>query len=157
MTQKILVALDDSANAMRAVEKIAATYSRENQITLYSALPDVDFSCLMDLNTLNRDQLDLHYTLCNDMQAQKKQQVELALKKAKRLLMQSGFAEKNITIKIDRGSSDIASDIINEAEDGYDIIVMGRRGRSALKEFFLGSISQKVLHAVRDKSVLIVA
>jgi nucleotide-binding universal stress UspA family protein len=156
MTQKILVALDDSANAMRAVEKIAATYSRENQITLYSALPEVDFKCIMDLTSLNREQLDLHYSLCSDMQAQKKQQIELALKKAKKLLLQSGFAEKNVTTKIERGSSDIASDIVNEADDGYDVIVMGRRGRSALKEFILGSISQKVLHAVKEKSVLIV-
>ena len=156
MTQKILVALDDSANALRAVEKIAATYSRENQITLYSALPVVDFKCIMDLNSLNREQLDLHYSLCSDMQNQKRQQVESALKKAKKLLLQSGFPEENVTVKIDRGSSDIARDIVNEADSGYDIIVMGRRGRSALKEFVLGSISQKVLHAVKDKSVLIV-
>jgi len=156
MTQKILVALDDSANAMRAVEKIAATYSREKQITLYSALPEVDFKCMMDLNSLNREQLDLHYSLCRDMQTQKKQQVELALKKAKKRLLQSGFSEKNIAIKIVHGSNDIAGDIVNEADDGYDTIVMGRRGRSALKEFFLGSVSQKVLHAVKDKSVLIV-
>jgi len=27
---------------------------------------------------------------------------------------------------------------------------------TAVKEFFIGSISQKVLHAVKDKSVLIV-
>jgi hypothetical protein len=33
MTQKILVALDDSANAMRAVEQIAKICSPENQIT----------------------------------------------------------------------------------------------------------------------------
>jgi nucleotide-binding universal stress UspA family protein len=110
----------------------------------------------MDLNTLNREQLELHYSLCEDMQNQKKQQVDLALKQAKNRLLQSGFAEQNITIKIDRRSSDIARDIIKEAEDGYDMIVMGRRGRSALKEFILGSISQKVLHAVKDKSVLIV-
>jgi nucleotide-binding universal stress UspA family protein len=156
MTQKILVALDDSANAMRAVEQIAKICSPENQITLFSVLPEVDFKCLMDLNTLNREQLDLHYSLCEDMHKQKKQQVDLALKKAKNLLLQSGFAEKNITLKIDRRSSDIVRDIINEADDGYDIIVMGRRGRSSLKEFILGSISQKVLHSVKDKSVMIV-
>jgi nucleotide-binding universal stress UspA family protein len=156
MTQKILVALDDSANAMRAVEQIVRTCSPENQITLYSVLPEVDFKCLMDLNTLNREQLEMHYSLCEDMQKQKKQQVDLALKQAKNLLLQSGFAEKNIKIKIERRSSDTARDIINEAADDYDIIVMGRRGRSTLKEFILGSISQKVLHAVKDKSVLIV-
>ena len=156
MMQKILVALDDSDNAMRAVEKIAATYSPENHITLYSALPEVDLKCIMDLDSLNREQLDLHYSLCEDMQAQKKQQLELALKQAKNKLLHAGFAETNIEVKMERGSSDIARDIVNEADRGYDIIVMGRRGRSVLKEFILGSISQRVLHAVKDKSVLIV-
>ena len=156
MTQKILVALDDSANAMRAVEQTARAFLPDNQVTLYSVLPEVDFKCLMDLNALNRDQLELHYSLCEDMQKKKNEQVDLALKRAKNRLLQSGFLPKNIKVKIDRRSSDIARDIIKEAEDGYDIIVMGRRGRSALKEFILGSISQKVLHSVKDKSVLIV-
>ena len=68
MTQKILVALDDSANAMRAVEQTARAFLPDNQVTLYSVLPEVDFKCLMDLNALNRDQLELHYSLCEDMQ-----------------------------------------------------------------------------------------
>ena len=110
----------------------------------------------MDFDSLNREQREFHFSLCNDMQHQKKQAVEQALRQAKDRLLQSGFAEKNITIKIDRGSSDIARDIVNEADNGYDIIIMGRKGRSALKEFILGSISQKVLHSVKDKSVLIV-
>ena len=156
MTKKILAALDDSANAMRAVEQIAGTYSPENKITLYSALPEVDFRCIMDFDSMNREQFEMHFSLCNDMQIQKKNAIEQALRKAKDRLLQSGFAEENITIKIDRGSSDIARDIVSEADSGYDVIIMGRRGRSAFKEFILGSISQKVLHSVKDKSVMIV-
>ena len=82
---------------MRAVEQVARTYTPDNQITLYSVINKVDFGCIMGLNSLNREQLDLHYSF-----------------------------------------------------------VMGRRGMTAVKEFFIGSISQKVLHAVKDKSVLIV-
>jgi nucleotide-binding universal stress UspA family protein len=33
---------------------------------------------------------------------------------------------------------------------------MGRRGQSEIKEFILGSISQKVFHLVKDISVLVV-
>lgn len=156
MRQKILVALDDSPNAMRAVEQVARTYTIDNEITLYSVIPRVDFGCIMDLNSLNRDQLDLHYSLCSDMQKQKKDQVEQALKKAKNLLLKSGFDEKTVTIKVDRKGGDVAREIVNEANTGYDTLVLGRRGMTAVKEFFIGSISQKVLHAVKDKSVLIV-
>ena len=156
MQQKILVALDDSPNAMRAVEQVARTYTPNIEITLYSVLPQVDFGCILDLNSLNREQLDLHYSLCSDMQKHKENQVERALDEAKNLLIKSGFDEKTVTVKVDRKGGDVAREIINEANTGYDTIVMGRRGMTALKAFFIGSISQKVLHAVKDKSVLIV-
>lgn len=50
----------------------------------------------------------------------------------------------------------VARDILAEAEQGYDVIVMGRWGISGLKEFFLGSISHKVFTGAKDISVLIV-
>ena len=50
----------------------------------------------------------------------------------------------------------IARDIIDEARNGYDTVVMGKRGLSGIKEFFLGSVSQKVLNGAKDVSVLLV-
>ena len=38
----------------------------------------------------------------------------------------------------------------------YDLIAIGRRGLSGIKEFFLGSTSHKVFSAARDISLLIV-
>ena len=61
-----------------------------------------------------------------------------------------------MTVKVDRKGGDVAREIVNEANTGYDTIVMGRRGISAIKAFFIGSVSQKVLQAIKDKSVLIV-
>ncbi len=156
MRQKILVAFDDSENAMRAVEHVARHFQQDSQVTLFSVIPDYDFKCLMDLTTLNPDQVEFHDSICSDLQNEKKRRVELLQQQAKNILLRSGFDEKNVTLKIDRKSSDVARDIIKEASAGYHTIVMGRRGRSALKEFFLGSISQKVLHAAKDKSVLLV-
>jgi len=157
MRQKILVACDDSKNAMRAVEHVARYFKQDSEVTLFSVIPDFDLKCLMDLTSLNPNQIEFHDSICSDLQKEKKRQVELLLKRAKNILLKSGFDEKNVKIKIDRKSSDVARDIVKEAATGYHTIVMGRRGRSALKEFFLGSISQKVLHAANDKSVLIVS
>ena len=38
----------------------------------------------------------------------------------------------------------------------YDLILLGRRGVSAIKEFLLGSISQKVLHLAKEESIIFV-
>ncbi|NNL41126.1 MAG: universal stress protein, partial [Desulfobacterales bacterium] len=50
----------------------------------------------------------------------------------------------------------VARDIVKEAQSGYNTIVLGRRGQSGIKEFILGSVSQKVFHLVKDISVLVV-
>ncbi|GAF83586.1 unnamed protein product, partial [marine sediment metagenome] len=78
------------------------------------------------------------------------------LKKAKEILQKAGFDEKNITIKLSNRKKGVARDIIDEAHSGYDTVVMGKRGLSGIKEFFLGSVSQKVLHGAKDLSVLLV-
>ena len=70
--------------------------------------------------------------------------------------MDAGFEEKNITIKSELKKMGIARDIIKEAESGYTIIVMGKRGVSGIKDFLLGSISQKVFNLAKDISVLFV-
>ncbi|MBW2468734.1 MAG: universal stress protein [Deltaproteobacteria bacterium] len=46
--------------------------------------------------------------------------------------------------------------MVEEARSGYDLVVLGRRGLSGIKDYFLGSISQKVLHMAPDVSLLFV-
>ncbi len=50
----------------------------------------------------------------------------------------------------------VASAILWEAnKTNYDVVVLGRHGRSNLKEFFLGSVSSRVIHHLRDRTVWI--
>jgi nucleotide-binding universal stress UspA family protein len=45
----------------------------------------------------------------------------------------------------------VARDILElEASGGYDSIVLGRHGASAVEEFFMGSVSHKVLQHAKD-------
>lgn len=78
------------------------------------------------------------------------------MKKAKAVLLSAGFSSDQVTTKIENKKHSVARDILEEAEGGYDLIVMGRRGISGIKEFFLGSTSQKVFNGARELSVLIV-
>ena len=70
--------------------------------------------------------------------------------------MSAGFSSDKVAIKIENKKHSVARDILDEAEDGYDLIVMGRRGIAGLKEFFLGSTSQKIFNGAKEISVLIV-
>jgi nucleotide-binding universal stress UspA family protein len=156
MGQKILVALDDSSNAMRTIEFITRTFSpSEKDITLFSVLPDTAALCDMNSPELTPYFLSQHSSFCR-LEARKKELVNEALKQARDVLVRAGFDNDRICLKVQVKKRGIARDIIAEARSGYSIVVMGRRGLSGVKEFILGSVSQKVIHGVKDISVLIV-
>ncbi len=156
MEQKILVALDDSRNAMRTIAFIVKTFSpAENDITLFSVLPDIAALCDMNSPELTPYFLSQHSSF-NQLEMQKKQRIDEALQQAKDILVKAGFENDRIHLKIQQKKRGIARDIIEEALCGYAIVVLGRRGLSGVQEFILGSVSQKVIHSVKDISVLIV-
>lgn len=155
MGGKILVAFDDSENAMRAVEYIARTFTREHEITLFCVVPDTAALCDMNSPSLTPYFVEKQAIFCG-LEDQKKELIDEAMQKAKELIMTAGFEEKNITLKVQTKKKGVVRDIIDEAHSGYDTIVLGRRGLSGIKEFILGSVSQKVLHLARDISVIVV-
>ncbi len=155
MAQNILLAFDDSKNAFRAVEFVARTFPPENNVTLFHVLPDTAVLCELHSPELTDYFISQQSNFCA-LEAKKKAIMEDAIKNAKGHLESAGFPENHIAIKIDTKKSGVARDILREAKNGYDIIVLGRRGLSGIKEFFLGSVSQKVMHAAKEVSVLVV-
>lgn len=156
MDHKILVAMDDSENSMRAVRFVVKMFAPQHHITLLSVVPDVDVLCGFDGSTLSPYIRANYPSFCSDLEENKKKILDIALQKAKGLLIDAGYAELNIVTKMEVKQISVAQTIAAEAKNGYDIILMGRRGLSSVKEFFLGSVSQQVLHSVHDISVLIV-
>ena len=155
MDNKILVAIDDSENAMRAVEYIAKYFATDSKITLFNIAQDTAALCEMNSPALTPYFKSQQSAFCT-LEEKKKSLVDSALQKARKKLISAGFEEKNITIKAETKKKGVARDIVKEAQSGYDTIVLGRRGQSGIKDFLLGSVSQKVFHLVKDKSVLVV-
>jgi len=155
MSGKVLIAFDDSANALRAVEFVAKSFSRDRQVTLFSTIPDTAAICDMNSPSLVPYFKSQQTAFCS-LEDKKRALVAEAMEKAKQLLVEAGFAADSVTTRIDVAKQGAAKDIVNAADAGYDTIVMGRRGMSAVKEFILGSVSQKVLHLAQDKSVVLV-
>jgi nucleotide-binding universal stress UspA family protein len=155
MGQKILIAFDDSDNAKRAVEYVARTFSSDNRITLFTVLQDTAALCDMQSPELTPYFKSQQQAFCA-LEEKKKDIVAAALEKATAILRDAGFDTENIRIKAEPKNKGIARDIAMEARTGYDLIVLGRRGISSFKDYFMGSISQKVLHLAPEASILVV-
>jgi nucleotide-binding universal stress UspA family protein len=153
---KVLVALDDSDNAARAVEYVSKNFSTDHEVTLFSVIPDTQMLCNMNSPELTPYFQSQRNVFCS-LEDKKRELIEAAANRAKDVLLKAGFKKGKITVKVQAKKKGIARDIVAEAESGYDTIVLGRRGLSGIKEFVMGSISQKVLHSVKDVSVVIVS
>ncbi len=156
MARKILVAMDDSDNALRAVGFVADTFGRENEVILLSVVPKITAACELNAETLAAHFKSQQAAFCQ-VEEEKEGLLREALQKARQMLYDAGFEEGKIRVELKQQKKGIARDIVSEAERlDVDLIVLGRRGLSGIKEFFLGSISQKVLQLCKDRSVLLV-
>ena len=155
MKKKILIAIDDSENAMRAVEFVATTFTPDHEVTLFSVIPDTMAICEMNSPELIPYFQAQQESFCL-LEDQKRKLMGNSLEKAKSLLIKAGFDEEALAVMANPKKQGIARDIAEEAGKGYSMVVMGRRGLSGIKEFLMGSVSQKVLHLTKNTSVLLV-
>ena len=155
MGKKVLIALDDSDNAGRAVDMVADGFAKDSEVMLFSVLQDTETMCAMNSPELTPYFRTEQEAFCS-LEDKKKQLIEKAAEAGRQCLISAGFDEGRVNIKAERRSKSVAKDIIAEADSGYDVVVIGKKGISAIQEFFLGSVSQKVLHGVKNASVLIV-
>lgn len=155
MDQKVLVAFDDSENAQRAVGFVARFFSTKTQVTLFNVAQDTAALCEMNSPELTPyfTSQQTHFCALED---KKKALVSQSMKDAIKILVDAGFDRQRIVLKADVKKKGVARDIVNEARSGYDVIVLGRRGVSGIKDFILGSVSQKVFQLAKDLSVLFV-
>jgi nucleotide-binding universal stress UspA family protein len=79
------------------------------------------------------------------------------LASARQKLVELGFKAAQISTGLVGGASSRAGAIAAEAkQNGYGTIVMGRRGHSRVRDFFIGRVTNKVIHIARGRTVWIV-
>ena len=86
MDKKILVAIDDSENARRAVEFVANFFAPDNKITLFNVVPDTATLCAMNSPELTPYFKSQQSSFCL-LEEKKKKIVDEAMQKAKRILL----------------------------------------------------------------------
>ena len=146
--KKVLMGFDGSQDAMRTVDFVG------------SVLAGFDYEVEL-LNVIRADELRLpemaSIAPSKSFAIAAKKEMTSGLYLATKKLISSGFKSKSITTKIVMGKNSRAKAIADEARQyNFGTIVMGRKGRSRVREFLIGRVTNKVIHMARDRSVWII-
>ena len=78
------------------------------------------------------------------------------MERARQLFLDKGFPEDKVSVKLGERKKDIAKEIMAESKRGYDAVVVGRLGKSQLKDLVWGSVSHKLIGRLTDLPVCVV-
>jgi len=75
---------------------------------------------------------------------------------ARQLLLDEGFSDDSVFVKIHECEVGVARDIIRESNNGYRAVVVGRKGMSRLMDIMMGSIAHKLIEKLSNIPVWLV-
>ena len=161
MVHNVLIAVDGSGNSLRAVEYAGRLFAPnpEARLVLFQILPAISRMILdkkeikiIDSRKTERPDLSGLYWRAED-----EDKMNSFFAEARKVLVQAGVKSQQIKSKFGVKKLEIAEAILEEAELGkYDTLILGRRGLSRVREFFLGSITTKVVREARGCAVCVV-
>ncbi len=148
-SRNILIAVDESENARRAVAYVARLLQgvqREFRIALLHVIvePDEDFF-------ITPEEKDEWY-------ARTSESVNRVLEEYRKYLVDAGFPPEKVSVHSPiRYCPSIAECILAEQEDmEFETIVVGRKGISRKEELLFGSGSSKLLKIAQDCAVWVI-
>jgi nucleotide-binding universal stress UspA family protein len=150
-SKNVLVAVDHSVNAMRAVGHAAFMLSGTDvNVTVFHSKRDLR-------RFVPKEVLEEFPGLQKFWQKKAGDVVAPYMKKAREMLIEAGLSENQISVKLVDGSRSAARDILKEAEENtIGTIILGRKGCSDVKDYSMGSITKKVLDGASDMAVCVV-
>jgi nucleotide-binding universal stress UspA family protein len=139
---KILVPIDGSSHALKGVEHAACMVH-----ALKKHIKKVELLRVINLAFYER-------RLMEGVDLEK--ETENILDEGKAVLIDTGVSRRLISTRVRIGGP--AEEIIKEAEkENVNLIIMGRKGRTVLKDFILGGISTTVLQRCQNITVAVVS
>lgn len=159
MAHKVLIPLDSSKGAWRAVEYVAEAFGHTSgvQVTLLHILSGLPPAFWDDGHILEEKEKASRQRLVASWQKEQEQKWQGLVKKAHERLTKAGVPKDAVVNKFKPKDYDVAEDILSEAEaGGFDTIVMGRRGLGMAKTLLLGSVTHKVAQNAKGCAVIIV-
>ncbi len=157
--EKFLLCMDNSEGARRALDYFArmAAGMEPMEVTLFHAIRGLNvfrqvfgksFGRNMEKEWLERAERELQSA---------EKALEPTMAEAVQRLQKAGMVSSSIHRKIARGVSSRAGAVVEEAmEEDHQTIILGRRGLSRVKEFFIGRVSNKVIQLAKDRAIWVV-
>jgi len=147
----VLVAVDNSKNALRAVDHAGFMLSgTDAKVTLFHSKRDVK-------RFVSQAVLDEFPEVQKYWQQKAGEVIAPFMQKAKGQLIAAGLKDDRLAVKVVDGSRHPAADILAEAQhSNAGTIIMGLRGYSAVEDYKMGSVTRKVLNQAVDMAVSIV-
>jgi nucleotide-binding universal stress UspA family protein len=158
MAHNVLIALDSSEGAWRAVEYVSDAFGQTPGVTvtllhILSGLPPAFWD---DGHILPEKEREVRQRLVAGWQQEQEKAWQGLVAKAKTHLTKAGIGEQAVSARFKPRHFDVAEDIMNEATaTGAGTIVMGRRGLGKAKALLLGSITTKVVQNAQGYAVTI--
>ncbi len=153
LKDKILVAVDASDRCMETIEHIAQriTFQKKHVVLYHVFIALPDFYWDIEKEPQSRGAVE-HVRA---WETDRKNKIEQFMDKARQKLLDAGFPEEAVSVKIRPSEKGIARDIIKEAESGYLAVIISRSGEGALPEPHLGTNAAKVIHKLHFVPVFI--
>jgi nucleotide-binding universal stress UspA family protein len=159
---KILVAVDESENSLRAVQYVGSLLRRNPDVTLtlFHVLKPMPRELLEHGGSENpaaEAQLGRQLRADQESWLRAEQESECSvLRTAWETLMNHGFDANQVTMRFGH-EDDIAGNILEEARlGGHDTIVMGRHGASRIKRMFGGGVTDQLLRQAKGFAIWVV-
>jgi len=148
LSHKLLLAFDGSENAVNAVKFAGALLGGfDYEVSLFHVIRS---------NGAGRKE---HRHIFSSKEFAKVVSKEMAssLKAAQTELIHAGFKANKVSAQIDTNAISRAGAIADKAkQENFGTIVMGRRGHSSVRDFFVGRVTNKVIHLAKDRTVWVV-
>ena len=139
MIRNVLVAVDGSENSDRALDfalDLAEKFGAAVRVLNVSESPAMG-AVPLEPTTVSGDSMVM---FANDLRKFHEEILNKAVAHAK-------MVKPDVAVSSKLRDGDPSLEIVAEAkEEGFDLVVVGHRGQSRVREIFLGNISEKVAH-----------
>ena len=151
---KILLAVDGSDQAFEAVRYVSQFFPPKGvEVVLFHALSKVPEGFWdVEKSPAFKHKLSSVAAWATREQAA----VQEFMERARQLLLHQGIPEDKVSVKTAERKKDIARDINAESQRDYDAVVVGRLGKSQLKDLVWGSVADKLIARLTHVPVCVV-